>query len=198
MELFCKALFAGMVISMAGIGFLKVGGLAGAALFAWGLITVVQLELKLFTGTAGFFKSKESFCDLWKILPLNVLGCVLAAVLFAGIPGIAEAAAAIINTRLAMGPIHNFLLAIGCGIIMTNAVYCARQPGTYSYLPILFGVPLFIMCGFPHCIADVFYIAAADTALVNANIWLVLINWLCSIAGNFIGCNVHRVLKLMK
>lgn len=194
MKLFCKALFAGMAISMAGIGYLQVGGLAGAVLFAWGLITVVQLQLKLFTGTAGFFKSGLEFIDIWKILLFNVIGCALASILFAGAPGISQAAAAIINNRLALGPVRNLLLSIGCGIIMTNAVYFAKGSGDYRYLPLLFGIPLFIVSGFPHCIADAFYIIAARLPFDL----MILLNWLCAVIGNFIGCNVHRLLKLIK
>lgn len=198
MELLLKSLLAGLVISMAGIGYLQVGGLAGAVLFAWGLITVVQLKLKLFTGAAGFFKSGKEFGELILILLGNVVGCIFAAQLFAGVVNVPYLAAEIVNHRLATGPIYNFFLSIGCGIIMTNAVYFARGNGEYKYLPLIYGVPLFIMCGFPHCIADAFYIAAANTTVLDFTMPMVLLNWVASIGGNFIGCNLFRWCKAIK
>ena len=44
-------------------------------------------------------------------------------------------------------------LAIGCGFIVTTSVQFARQE---KWLPLLLGIPLFILCGVPHCIADAF------------------------------------------
>ena len=73
------------------------------------------------------------------------------------------------------------------GMIMTIAVYGARQK---HYLPLLFGVPVFILCGLPHCVADAFYYATA--AFYGNFEWSLLIAWLWAIAGNYIGCNLPR------
>ena len=49
-------ILAGIAISVGGTVFLKVGGIIGAVLFAFGLTTVVYYKLKLYTGTAGFIQ----------------------------------------------------------------------------------------------------------------------------------------------
>ncbi|MED9995959.1 MAG: hypothetical protein UFP03_04100, partial [Paludibacteraceae bacterium] len=77
---------------------------------------------------------------------------------------------------------------VGTGMIMTLAVYGARQK---HYLPLLFGVPVFILCGLPHCVADAFYYAAA---LFYGKFTLPLLGaWFWAIVGNFIGCNLPRL-----
>lgn len=72
------SIFAGIAISLGGTVFLNVGGVAGAVLFAFGLITVVYYKLKLYTGTAGFIKKGE-LKDLLLILLGNIIGCFFTA-----------------------------------------------------------------------------------------------------------------------
>ena len=57
---FPLAILAGLCISIGCTVNMKVGGVAGAVLFAFGLTTVVYYGLKLYTGTAGF-PSLKSF-----------------------------------------------------------------------------------------------------------------------------------------
>ena len=47
LDIFKSAIFAGICISVGGIVNLTVGGIAGAVLFAFGLLTVVSYSLKL-------------------------------------------------------------------------------------------------------------------------------------------------------
>ena len=50
---FALSIIAGLFIGIAGFGYLAVGGIPGAILFAFGLIGVVSYKCKLFTGTAS-------------------------------------------------------------------------------------------------------------------------------------------------
>ena len=50
--IFKSSVLAGICIGIAGFGFLALGGVVGAVMFAFGLITVVCYKLKLYTGTA--------------------------------------------------------------------------------------------------------------------------------------------------
>ena len=75
-----SSIFAGFIIAIAGLGYLAIGGLAGAVLFSFGLLTVVGYKLKLYTGTAGFI-DKRGIPDLMIILAGNIAGCLLGALL---------------------------------------------------------------------------------------------------------------------
>lgn len=153
-----KGVLAGCCIALGGTIYLRVGGVAGAVLFAFGLIAVVTLGLNLFTGKAQFVwgrKSEMGYATLGTMLMWNIVGCMLMALLI-NTPQMQETAVGILDTRLGAGPLRCGLLSIGCGFIMTLAVQSAAKG---KWLPLLFGIPAFILCGLPHCIADAFYIA---------------------------------------
>ena len=173
---------------------LRVGGVAGAVLFAFGLTTVVYYGLKLYTGTAGFIRRKGDWTMLGVVLLGNIVGCLLSAWMIAyAQPDCIEPASKILAGRLAKGPWACFLLAIGCGFIMTTAVEFARKG---KMLPLILGVPVFILCGFAHSIADAFYFLVSPAAqLLQSD---VLIVYLSEVLGNFVGCNLYRWILFFK
>ena len=191
-----SSIFAGIAIGTAGFGFLAAGvqseaygSLAGAVLFSFGLLTVVGYKLKLYTGTAGFIMKNE-VGSLFMILLGNIAGCFIASLLARVTPlEIQDAAQRILELRLRTGALRCGLLGIGCGFIMTTAVQFARQK---QYLPLLFGVPLFIICGFTHCVADAFYYLTVPTAYTGAHLAEIAVLYPCLVTGNFIGCNLYR------
>ena len=182
------AILAGICISIGCVVNLRVGGVAGAVLFAFGLTTVVYYGMKLYTGTAGFIRRKGDWSMLALVLIGNIIGCLLTAWLIGyAQPDCIEPASSILAGRLAKGPWACFLLAIGCGFIMTTAVEFARKG---KMLPLLFGVPVFILCGFAHSIADAFYFLLSPTdQLLQTE---VLVVYLSEVLGNFVGCNLYR------
>ncbi len=187
-NIFPPAILAGICISIGCVVNLRVGGVAGAVLFAFGLTTVVYYGLKLYTGTAGFIRRQGDWGMLVVVLLGNIVGCLLTAWLIAyAQPDCIEPAAKILAGRLAKGPLACFLLAIGCGFIMTIAVEFARKG---KVLPLVLGVPVFILCGFAHSIADAFYflVSPADAVLQPA----VLVVYISEVLGNFVGCNLYR------
>ncbi|MBO7199554.1 MAG: formate/nitrite transporter family protein [Alistipes sp.] len=190
------SVFAGLLIGIAGLVFLHVGGLdegrgfgelGGAVLFAFGLMSVSVSKALLFTGKAGYLPYKESL-QLIPMVVLNALGCLLMA-------GIAYST---LNDN-AMSTLNDIMVAreaaswrivitsVGTGVIVTMALHGVRK-GTY--LPLLYGVPVFIMCGLPHSIADAFYYCVAILKGDFAS-WMIMA-WLWSVVGNYIGCNLPR------
>lgn len=186
-----SSILAGFCIGIAGFGYLAEKSIIGAVLFAFGLLTVVHYKLKLYTGTAGFIKKNE-VGNLFFILFGNLIGCLIVALIARCSPmPLQETAQKVLEGRLACGPLKGGILAIGCGFIMTTAVTFARKD---KNLPLLFGVPLFIMCGFPHCVADAFYYMAVPLDFIVNNIVDVLIFYVSIVAGNFVGCNLFRAI----
>ena len=128
--------------------------------------------------------------ELVFILFANIIGCLSVALLTRLSPiELGEAAQKILESRLAIGPVKAGMLAIGCGFIMTTVVTFAREG---KPLTLLFGVPLFINCGFPHCLADAFYYLTAPTSYTLAHIADIAVLYPCLVVGNFIGCNLYR------
>ena len=188
-----SSILAGITIGIAGFGYLAVGGLAGAVLFAFGLLTVVGYKLKLYTGTAGFV-NKGEFVDLLVILLGNIVGCLLVGLLTrASNLELQAAAEKILEVRLQNGALRCGLLGIGCGFIMTTAVTFSREK---NYLPLLFGVPLFIICGFTHCVADAFYYLSVPIDFLKVHFLEIIGVYVSIVLGNFIGCNLVRIFGL--
>ncbi len=188
-KLLRSAFLAGVCIGIAGFGYLAEKSIVGAVLFAFGLLTVVHYKLKLYTGTAGFIKKGE-VGNLFLILFGNLIGCLAVAMIARCSPmPLQDTAQKVLEGRLACGPLKGGILAIGCGFIMTTAVTFARKD---KNLPLLFGVPLFIMCGFPHCVADGFYYLVVPASFLAENCVDVLLFYVSIVAGNFVGCNLYR------
>ena len=187
-----SSILAGLCISIGCIVNLMVGGgPLGAILFTFGLITVVHYKYSLYTGTAGFVNSwKDIGILFWFILLGNWLGCYITSeVITYAIPDITEKANAIVIARSQVDMWQAFIRAIFCGFLMTTAVKFAREN---RWLPLVFAVPVFILAGFYHSIADAFYICASDYHNVT-NATNVNINWGMTILGNFVGCNLYRL-----
>ncbi len=190
LEVFRSSMMAGVCVGIAGFGYLATRDIVGSVLFAFGLLSVVNYRLRLYTGTAGFIKKGEVKL-LCLILLGNIAGCLLVALLARLSPFELQASAQnILEGRLAVGPLRGALLAVGCGFIMTTAVTFARKGNN---LPMLFGVPLFIVCGFPHCVADAFYYLT-----VPVDFWMthgldIAVFYVSIVLGNFVGCNFYRL-----
>ena len=170
-----ESLFSGILIGLGATGYLALGGIPGAVIFAFGLVCVVLFGVPLYTGKAGVTNDIPALVRIWFF---NIIGCALLGLLVFSLGGApVERAQDMVAGRIAQGPWRSFLRAVGCGLIIDIAV-----------LPILFGVPLFIVCGFYHSIADVTYLVAAWT-------WDPAILWYYPliVLGNYVGCNVRRV-----
>ena len=178
------SLFAGLLIGLGAYGFLALGGIPGAVIFAFGLVGVVLSGTLLYTGKAGVMTDIGALAKIWLF---NVLGCILIGLLVLSIGGEPmERAQTVVAGRLAQGPWRSFLRAVGCGLIIDISVWLYRS--SKSLVPVLFGVPLFIVCGFYHSIADVVYLVGAWT-------WSLAILWYYPVIviGNYVGCNVRRI-----
>ena len=184
-----SAFLAGFCIGLAGFGYLAEKGIIGAVVFAFGLLAVVAYKLKLYTGTAGFFRRGE-LGQLLLILVGNIIGCLAVGLMARCSPmPIQETAQGVLEGRLANGPLLGGVLAIGCGFIMTTVVTFAREG---KPLALLFGVPLFINCGFPHCLADAFYYMTVPLSYTSEHIGEIAVLYPCLVVGNFVGCNLYR------
>lgn len=196
---FRSAILSGVAVGIAGWGYLACTNIIGAVLFSFGLLTVVNYKLPLYTGTAGFVPLRDeqgrsclltAIGKLLLILAGNITGCLLVSLLSRLSPmELGVSAQKILEGRIALGPLRAGLLAIGCGFIMTTVVTFAREG---KMLALLFGVPLFINCGFPHCLADAFYYLTVPIAYTTQHLVDVLVLYPCLVIGNFVGCNLYR------
>ena len=170
-----KSVGAALLIALGDAALLKLGNPIGPFLFTLGLLGVCYLGQNLFTGKCGFlFADRIPLGDLLLILLGNLAaGWVFGWLLSLADPALLGAAQEKVASWELSLPF--FVRACLCGVVMYVAVLLYRK-GTP--LGILVGVPLFIFCGFQHCIANVITLGAART-------W----DWslLLAVLGNFAG-----------
>ena len=174
-ELINKSIGASLLISLGNYALLKLGNPIGPVIFALGLLGVCYMGLNLFTGKCGFLiQDKIKIKDLIIILLVNLLAGYLIGLLFSITDTeVFDNAVAKVKTWEVSLPF--FIKSVLCGIIMYIAVYMYRK-GTP--LGIIFGIPLFIFCGFQHCIANIITLGVANTFHLSILICII---------GNFIG-----------
>ena len=195
-KLIRSSILAGIAIGCGGYGYLAsgiqseaFGQLFGSILFSFGLMTVVAYKLSLYTGTAGFIRKNE-IGQLFMILGGNIIGCFIMGIISRVSPlEMQDAAQNVLSLRIDRGPLRCGLLGIPCGFMMTTAVTFARKQ---HYIPLLLAVPLFIVCGFTHCVADAFYYSCVPFGFIKEHAFQTLIVYVSIVLGNLIGCNLYR------
>lgn len=189
-----KASAASLLIGLGCFVLLKLGNPLGPIIFAFGLLGVCYLGLNLFTGKCGFlFEDKLKLKDLLIILAVNLVAGYLIGLLFSvadpTIVDVAKEKVASWDFSLAF-----FIKSFLCGVIMYLAVKMYKK-GTP--LGIIFGIPLFIFCGFQHCIANVITMGVAagfSWSLVLA----VLGNFAGSVVTSFLAVDAEAKSKKRK
>ncbi len=168
---------AGLMISLGGTVYLACENrTVGAFCFTIGLLGVCYYGFSLYTGRIGYIAEKhdtEYLSGLFLGLLGNLIGtilCGLAVRLATPWGSAAETAAA---AKLAL-PAGAVLVKAGfCGILVYAAVNLFRDKKTA--LGILIGIPVFILSGFEHSVADMFYLSAAGIFTPAAAWFIVLV-----------------------
>ncbi len=155
---------AGIMIAVGGSVFLACDNkYVGSVLFSVALLCICYLGYYLFTGKIGYLAddhSKRNVCELAVGLAVNLAITFLIGVLIRfAFPLSGEKAQALCTGKLEQSFLITFIRAVFCGILMYLAVRIFKENKTP--LGILFCIPVFILSGFEHSIADMFYFGAS-------------------------------------
>lgn len=196
-----KMFFGGVLIGIAGFAYLAVGGPVGAFLFSFGLIGIYAYQLILFTGVVGAYEiSGPRFLWLLMVLALNICGAVVISAVASISPlNLVDKVLPILSSRLETDVATMFLLSILCGFIVDMAVSAWKK--NKNILPTFLGVMVFVSCGFPHCIADAFYIGLGlISKVIEGEVALIiLLKYVTGVVvGNFIGCSLRKWFSLAR
>ena len=188
-----SSIIAGFLIALSGIINLSIGGVLGAIFFSLGLITIVTFKYNLFTGKAGLLATGEiKFKTLLGIWLGNFFGTFCCAMMVHLLPNadqIISNAIAIVEVKMRYDTLTNTLLGFFCGILMYIAV--TGYDKTKNYLFCIMPVAFFILNGFNHCVADMFYVNCIP--ITTWNHWMHLLS---TTFGNLIGANLLPILGL--
>lgn len=186
---FLYSIIGGASIAIGGAAFLSVESkVVGALFFVVGLFVICTMGFSLFTGKVCYvFENDAGYAlDLLLIWLGNIIGAFIVgeALRATRIAGISEKAAAMCRMKLDDSLFSIFILAIFCNILIYVAVdgYRNNPHEIGKYIALFFGVTVFIICGFEHCVANMFYISLARMWSAEALIF-ILVNSL----GNAVG-----------
>lgn len=178
---FALAVMSGIMIGFGGVVFLMCENrVVGSLLFSFGLLTIVCQGFALYTGRVGYFR-QYGWAQMAATLAGNFVGTFIMAKLFAltRLP-IGEAVQGIVATKLADSSLSVFVLAVGCGAMMYLAVDNYRK--SKSWLFVIMPIVIFILSGFEHSIANMFYLS-----LAGAWGWEAIRITIIAILGNALG-----------
>lgn len=136
----------------------------GAVLFAAGLYTICVYGFNLYTGKVGYitynFKNVNYIGLVILILVFNLITTYLLGIVCAyAFPAIVEPARKIYEAKLAAPLLRLLITGIFCGLLMFLAVDTWKKGspfGCFIYIPV------FIISGFDHSIANSFYNGVAN------------------------------------
>lgn len=184
-----KAILGGIAICIGGTAYLTLDNhMVGALLFSIGLFTIYTFELDLFTGKICFIPNKKpKFLLTVGIVYIgNLIGTVCVGYILRNtklvklVPHTEE----IVNAKLADTLFSTFIMAIFCGALMCIAVigFKTIKDGFGKYLALMLPVTVFILNGYEHSIADMFYISLANAWNMKAIVFLLVVS-----VGNIVG-----------
>lgn len=158
------------MIAIGGTVFLSIENkVIGASLFSIGLFGVLIYNLNLYTGKIGYLITNFNLKYI-KELIITLIGNFIGACSIGFIlrytriyDKIYEKSLILANTKLNDNILSIFILSIFCGLLMYYAVNGFKKQTDFGkYLVVYLGVAVFILCGFEHCIANMYYFSVAD------------------------------------
>lgn len=195
-KVFIYAILAGMSISIGGIAFLSCESkIVGALFFTVGLFMVLNWGFNLYTGKVCYiFENKLGYLVNIPIIWFgNLVGTAVTGYsLRLTRLDIINRAETVCDTKLNDNLISIFILAILCNIMIFVAVdgYNKSQYQIGRYLALFFGVSVFVLCGFEHCVANMFYFSVANAWSLNTLLYLAVMT-----LGNAVGGVIIPVLR---
>lgn len=197
-KLFFSAVLAGICIGLGGTVFLSLEDrVLGALFFTVGLFTICTQGLHLYTGKVCYVweKDRSYALDLLPIWLGNLAGTFLLAAVERCTriaPALAEKAQGLCETKLGDSLISIFLLAMFCNMLIYIAVegFNKNEHQVGKYLALFFGVAVFILCGFEHCVANMYYFSVAGMWSGKALVYLLVMT-----LGNSVGGWVFPVIR---
>ena len=186
---------AGIMIAIGGAVFLACENkVVGSVMFTVALLTICFKGYSLYTGKIGYIPEKHGK-EEWSVLLLSLLGnligtFVCGVLIRTALTNLGDTSLSICTAKLTQSAYSTFVRGIFCGVLMYVAVSVYRDKK--SLTGILFCVPVFILAGFEHSIADMFYFAASGIVSLDAFvfIWLVIL-------GNTVGGMLLPALSLV-
>lgn len=192
-DVFLRAVMTGFAIGIGGSVYLSCDNkYMGAFLFGTGLFVILSFGFNLFTGKVGYaVENKPSYIiDLILIWLGNLTGTAIMGgmILCTRIASIGEKVAEICSVKFNDSLLSIFILAIFCGMLMFIAAdgFKKIENPVGKMLAVFLPVMAFILSGYEHCIANMFYFTIAKVWSANTVLYLLVMTMGNAVGGMFI------------
>lgn len=168
-----KSIFGGMCIgfgAFASCGLMKP---LNGIIFSVGLFMIIFLGLKLFTGDILSAKNgiTKEVIKNWVLIYIgNFIGCFLLGEILLHSGYDLSAISGISSQKANLPFVECFLRGILCNILVCIAVYLSSRIKEYSFIKavvIMLPVTLFVISGFEHSVANMFYFTIGQVSYFN-------------------------------
>lgn len=183
-----QAILAGIMVGIAGFMYCKIEDKTiGAILFTFALFMVVYFDLYLFTGKDGYLLENQP--SYIYILVLTWFGNLIGTWLVAALTNLTRMSVQPVALTYTLARVNDnylslFILGVFCNLLMFLAVdgFKNIKSDMGKNICLFLGISIFVVCGFEHCVADMFYIGASG--LINQETILIL---MVVTLGNIVG-----------
>ena len=185
MKEYVKGILSGILIGIGGTVCLSCDNkYFGSIFFSIALLFICIRNYSLFTGKVGFIINDFSSYKL-----LNLFYCLLGNATGAIISGLAIKFSSInlyqallinCNNKLEQSILQTLIKSIFCGILMYLAIAIYKE--NKSKIGILFSIPVFILSGYEHSIANMFYFTVSGIVSTQLILYIFI-----NIIGNAFG-----------
>lgn len=218
-KMFVLAIFAGAFIALGGLGSSiasfglpgAIGRILSALVFPIGLMMVLVAGAELFTGNCliivSVMEKRASWLGMlrnWGVVYLgNFIGGVVIAALavfghtldiFSG-TDYANAVVKVAMTKVNLPFLDAFIRGILCNVMVCVAVWVSFAAADLAgkVLALCLPVFLFVLCGFEHCIANMYFIPAGIFASMEYQINASNLSWLTFLLNNLIPVTLGNI-----
>ena len=163
----------------------------GAFMFSFGLIVICKYNLNLFTGQAGYITIKQIPNYLITIIT-NLFYTMFFSVLLSFNENACLKAREIWATKSNLGVDSLIFSSFFCGVLIYIGVDYYKKHS--SIVGLLFAIPIFVLCGFDHAVADTVYFTLAFSKYYVGDLFPTdLIRFLIIILFNIAGSKATKI-----
>lgn len=186
---FVKAILGGCAISLGGVVYLSLDNqVAGAFVFSLGLLTIYTFGLSLYTGKVCYIPNKPPryLLEVAVVYAGNAVGTVGMGYLFrlTRLAKLVERTAQMVDGKLSDTIFSTVVVSVLCGFLMCIAVlgFQTTRDSVGKHFALVLPVMVFILSGYEHSVADMFYFSLANAWNAKALLYIVVIA-----LGNMVG-----------
>jgi formate/nitrite transporter len=211
LKTFLLAILAGAFIAFAGIGATFGNAYAnkvvGAMIFPGGLAMVILAGSELFTGNCllimPLLQKKIKFSQMIKNLSIVYLGNLIGAVLVAFLAVFSDSLNSVLptviataNAKVSLEFFPAILKGIACNVLVCLAVWMgfASENVAGKILAIFFPITIFVVAGFEHSVANMFYLPAGMFLQLKTGVEVEGLNLISAIVNNLLPVTIGNII----